>query len=68
MLEAAPKIANLTGQVIIFSKDPECRIIMDGDIKHKIGKFYELKPNELVNEEDKDRKCSTHIEGGNGVI
>ncbi len=68
MLEVAPKIANLTGQVIIFSKDPECRIIMNGDIKHKIGKFYELKPNELVDEEDIDRMCSTHIEGGNGVI
>lgn len=68
MLEVAPKIANLTGQVIIFSKDPECRIIMNGNIKHKIGKFYELKPNELVDEEDIDRMCSTHIEGGNGVI
>ena len=36
------KLSGLTEQIIIFSKDPECQLIID-NASNKIGKFYNLK-------------------------
>ena len=53
------KLSGLTEQVIIFSKDPECQLIMD-NASNKIGKFYKLK-FETREEDGKEQVWSTNI-------
>ena len=55
----SPKLSGLTEQVIIFSKDPECQLIMD-NASDKIGKFYKLK-FETREEDGKEQVWSTNI-------
>ncbi len=55
----APKISNLTEQVIIFSKDPECQILID-NIMDKVGKIYTIK-FETREENGHDEVWSSHI-------
>lgn len=61
----APKLSDLTEQVIIFTKDPECGILTD-IIMNKVGKYYTLK-SATRNEQDEKEVWSTHIEGGNNA-
>lgn len=61
----APKLSDLTEQVIIFTKDPECGILTD-IIMDKVGKYYTLK-SATRNEKDEKEVWSTHIEGGNNA-
>ena len=62
----SPKLSSLTEQVIIFSKDPECKIIMDNAMD-KIGKLYTLQ-FDTKEEDGHEVVWSSHIvEGGANV-
>ena len=62
----SPKLSSLTEQVIIFSKDPECKIIMDNAMD-KIGKLYTLQ-FDTKEENGHEVVWSSHIvEGGANV-
>lgn len=58
----APKLSDLSEQVIIFTKDPECKIV-ESCVMDKVGKYYKF--THPIREDGKEEVWSTHIEGGN---